>query len=240
MAKTNIEWADKSLNFYNWKCTKVSQGCKNCYMMTFAKRLGKNPHGTPEWRKSSYKEYLALKSGDVVFVNSMSDTYHENVPQKYIHWIHNLVWQRPDVTFLLLTKRPERAYGLRHHLKWSPNLWLGTSIESPSVYYRLAFLLRTPAAGHFVSAEPLLAKLDGIERYMDGQTIKKIDWLIVGAESGKHRRNFHLDWVRHLRNIALQTNTPFLYKQGSSFHPGKNRVLDDRTWDETPFNHVGV
>lgn len=235
MTKTNIEWADKSLNFYNWKCDKVSAGCKNCYMMAFARRMGKNPIGTPEWRKTARKEYLALKSGDVVFVNSMSDTYHEKVDRRYIHWIHNYIWQRPDVTFLLLTKRPHIAYGMRHTLKWSPNLWLGTSIESPEVMYRLAFLVRTPAAGHFVSAEPLLSQLNGIEKYMTGHTVKKIDWLIAGAESGDNRRPMNLNWVRHLRNLSLQNNIPFMYKQGSHRFPSKNRVLDDRTWDESPF-----
>lgn len=108
MAETSIEWADKSLNFYTWACSKVSQGCKNCYMMTFAERFGKNPHGAPEWRgKNAIKEYRNLKSGDVVFVNSMSDTYHEDVPQQWIHNIHNMAALRPDVIFLLLTKRPK-------------------------------------------------------------------------------------------------------------------------------------
>jgi protein gp37 len=238
MSKTTIEWATHSINFYNWQCHKVSEGCANCYMMAMAKRFPNNGAGTgvPQWRNRANNELRNLPAGSVAFINSMSDSYHESVPQEWIHRIHNAAWMRPDVTFLMLTKRPHRAYGLRHFLKWPENLWIGTSVESPKYYYRLDFLLRIPAAGHFLSAEPLLEGLPDLGKYLlPTESRAGLKWVIVGGESGDNRREFNKDWARQIRNLCHQTNVPFMFKQGSHRLSGNDRLLDSKTYDESPF-----
>lgn len=252
MSKTTIEWASHTLNFYDWSCQKVSPGCKNCYAEHLAMRRGMVFNKPPEWRDNAWKELRTMKPGSVVFVNSMSDSYHELVPVEWIHRIHNAARQRPDITFLLLTKRPERAYGLSPHLDYPPNLWVGTSVENEDYLWRLDYLLRIPAAGHFVSAEPLLSRLPGLERYLHPtravfnrfdtllvypphQYPNYLKWVILGAESGQNRRDFNKDWAREIRDMCQLADVPFLFKQGSGWHSGMDRELDGRTWDGTPF-----
>lgn len=231
MGKTTIEWADKSLNYYNWSCHKVSEGCKNCYMMAMAQRFGKDPVGIPEWRETAMKEYQNLVSGDVVFVNSMSDTYHEGLPVLWVQRIHRLASERPDVTFLMLTKRPQVALAIADMLIWSDNIWIGTSIELPKYVSRLDTLLQLPTKNFFISAEPLLASVaDSLKPYMDS-----LKWVILGAESGANRRPFDVQWAREMRDLCQVHKVPYLYKQGSHFKSGMYRDLDGRTWDETPF-----
>lgn len=238
MGKTSIEWADKSLNFYTWSCNKVSEGCKHCYMMTMANRFGKpDPNGTPQWRESAMKEYKALQSGDVVFVNSMSDTYHPGVPFEWIERIHNLADARPDVIFLMLTKRPERLLELSDRLVFPDNLFVGTSIELPKyIAPRLEALFAVPAMGHFVSLEPLLGSLFPEWETFFNHVVDRmwLDWVIVGAESGDNRRAFDIDWARELRDWCTEHRIPFMYKQGSHRKSGQNRLLDGREWNETP------
>lgn len=241
--KTSIEWASHTLNFYSWACTKVSPGCKHCYAKTLADRYGKDFNAPPQWRgANAMKELRTLPKGAVAFVNSMSDTYHEAVPVQWIHSIHNAALLHPDVTFLLLTKRPERAYGLSRYLAYPPNLWVGTSVESEDYLWRLDYLLRIPAAGHFVSAEPLLGRLPNLSHYMkpithiQGHTHHHaLKWVIVGGESGAHRRPFYSAWAAEIQVMCAMHHVPFLYKQGSAFMSGKDRILNGRTWDETPF-----
>lgn len=254
MGKTSIEWASHSLNFYTHHCNLVSPGCRNCYAKALAERYqGRGAFdGSPGWRGArAARELAALPSGAVVFVNSMSDTYHERVPVRYIHAIHNAAaYLRPDVTFLLLTKRIERAFALRDQLIWPPNLWLGTSVESAEYLWRLDYLLEVPAAGHFVSCEPLLGSLaakplsltlrpvHGLEHYLSPESAPKaphrLEWVIVGGESGTHHRPFSLDWAREIRDMCRRHNVPFLFKQSAGRWPGQGRELDGRTWDEMP------
>lgn len=238
MGETTIEWASHTWNPYTWDCTKVSPGCKNCYMMAMADRFGKPLVGSPKWRgAAAWKELKGFPVGAVIFVNSMSDTYHESVPAAWIHSIHNTAMLHPDKTFLILTKRPERVYGMRHLLAWPKNLWLGTSVENEDYLWRLNFLLRVPAAGHFVSAEPLIGSLRYLETYLSDKpgVHKGLGWVIVGGESGNGRREFNKDWAREIRDMCIRRGVPFLYKQGGAFKSGQDRVLDNRTWDETPF-----
>lgn len=235
MGKTTIEWCDYSLNFYTWDCTKISPGCQNCYMMNMARRFGKPLAGRPQWRgAAAHKELKAIPPGAAVFVNDMSDTYHEHVPAAWIHAIHNAAaYTRPDLTFLLLTKRPERAYAMRHLLAWPKNLWLGVSVENADYLWRMGYLARIPAAGRFVSAEPLLGSLvwPGGD-YLEGYLRSGISWMIVGGESGAARRAFDPEWAREIRDVCAKTGTRFFFKQGSAFKPGQDRVLDGRVWSE--------
>lgn len=264
---TNIRWATDTLNFYTWNCNKVSPGCKNCYAEAMSERFPKNSaggrfEGAPVWRNNAMKELKALKPGAVAFVNSMSDSYHEHAPLKYIHWIHNLAaYTRPDVTFLLLTKRPERALALSPHLIYPPNLWIGTSVESSDYLWRLDYLLQIPAAGHFVSAEPLLTALPGLMRYLKPQSHRvirrvpfyaeadeygadyyysqpkrRLGWVIVGGESGDNRRPFNKEWAREIRDMCQRNNIPFMFKQGSARRSEQDKDLDGREWSESPFH----
>ena len=239
MAKTGIEWADNSLNFYNWDCTRVSPGCKNCYMMAMANKFNRPMTGHPQWRGAkAYKELKAIEPGAVVFVNSMSDTYHESVPVAWIHGIHNAAtYLRPDVIFLLLTKRPERALALSDYLSWPKNLWIGTSVETPEYLWRLDYLLQIPAVGHFISAEPLLDSLTELRPYLYPTPQRKgLGWVILGGESGDKRRMFKQDWAREVRDLCVKAKVPFLFKQGSALYPGQDRLLDKREWNEAPFS----
>lgn len=243
MAKTNIEWASHSWNRYTWDCTKVSEGCKNCYMMALAERRGKPIIGRPQLRASALPELKTFPSGAVIFVNSMSDTYHEAVPLEWIQEIHNTAAAHPDKTFLLLTKRPRRALELSPRLVYPPNLWVGTSIEKNKYLFRLDDLLQIPAAGHFLSAEPLLEPLLNLAPYLD-QLVPDylrirgvrhpLRWVIVGGESGKGRRTFNKSWARQIRDMCDEAGVPFMFKQGSSHQPGQDRLLDGQTWDQTP------
>lgn len=230
MKNTKIEWADHSWNPYHWRCNKVSQGCKNCYMMTFAKRLGEDPVGTPTVREKAFDELKSYKPGDVLFVNSMSDTYHEGVPVETIQRLHQTATAHPHLIFLFLTKRIQRLSEIKDQLVFPDNLWTGVSVESNEVLWRLDYLAWIPGK-HFVSAEPLLEKVYLSSALQRGH----VHWVIVGGESGKNYRPFDKQWAQIIRDECLTYDVPFLFKQGSAFQSGQDRMLDGRTWDDTPF-----
>lgn len=253
MSETNIEWATHSLNPYGWVCTKRSPGCQNCYMMTLAQRRQQSPTGPfyTRWPEA-LRELRRFPAGSVVFVNSMSDTYLERAPDQDVHRVHNMVLSRPDVFFLVLTKRPERPYYMRHLLAWPDNLWLGVSVESRDYYWRIDYALATPAKHVFISAEPLLENIGGQLRayltwkgwpYRDDTLPSKIfnagrnravEWVILGGESGDNRRDFSKAWAVTVKENCQEYKVPFMFKQGSSYFPGKDRLLGGRTWDERP------
>lgn len=240
MGKTTIEWASHTWNPYTWACNKVSPGCLNCYAEAMTKKYKRGTFaGAPRWRgAAAMKELKKLPSGASVFVNSMSDTYHEGATLQMIHGVHAAVLSRPDVTFMVLTKRIDRAYYMREQLAWPPNLWIGTSVESADYLWRVVFLGEIPAAGRFISAEPLLGSLRGDSLLIWALEEKKVNWVIAGGESGANRRPFDPEWARELRDLCQETSVPFMFKQGSHLYPGKDRLLDGRTWDETPFGVV--
>ena len=241
MPDTTIEWADKTWNPYTWNCTKVSQGCKNCYALNRSLRYkGHASNGKdflkhpPIVRENAWKELKKFEAGSVIFVNSHSDTYHEAVPLETIQRVHQTAVDHPHLTFLILTKRIRRALKLSLYLLYPDNLWIGTSVEDNSTLERLDYLCRIPSAGRFLSAEPLLEGIS-INGWLNGDTFLPVDWVIVGGESGKGFRPFNHDWARTLRDECLAYDTPFLFKQGASYKSGQDRILDGRTWDETPF-----
>jgi|GEM_PF-267776 len=227
MGTTTISWASKTLNYYSWNCNLVSPGCAHCYAKAMATEKGLSFDGAPRWRDSAYREYKALKAGDVAFVNSMSDTFHEAVPVAWLHRIFQYARMRPDVKFLLLTKRIERVVYLAPYLDWSPNVWIGTSVESVDYAWRLDWLRRVPSAGRFVSFEPLLESVGTVD-------LTGIDWAIVGGESGDKRRAFDPEWAREIRQQCRLFNAAFFYKQGSRLRPGKDDLLDGQEWKEVP------
>jgi protein gp37 len=253
MSKTNIEWADYSWNPYTWDCTRVSPGCKNCYMMAMATKFNRPQVGRPQWRATAYRELKKIPAGSVVFVNSMSDTYHKTASMEMIHGCHNAALLYPELTFLILTKRAERALALSPQLAYPPNLWVGCSVENEDYLWRLAYLLMIPAAGHFVSAEPLLDQIPAIERYLAPGVNAVMNrhgtvdvypavrfpnylrWVILGAESGANRRGFDKRWAGEIRDLCETHGVAFMFKQGSHLYPGRDRALDGQFWNQTPF-----
>jgi protein gp37 len=229
MGKTNIHWATNSINPYPWACNMVSPGCMNCYMFAMSAKLHSiNAATVPiTWREQSTREFKALKPGAVVFVNSMSDTYHERAPLALIHRIHNIARQRPNVTFLVLTKRVERAVALSPYLDYPPNLWVGVSVENADYLWRLDYLRRIPAAGRFVSFEPLLSSVKDAD-------LSGIGWVIAGGESGPNRRYFDKSWAVELRDLCVGKHITFMFKQGSAHRPGQDTLLNGVKYEGIP------
>lgn len=248
---TAIEWTDATWN--PWRgCDKVSPGCAHCYMFTEQRRYGRDP-GTvvrcsdatfyAPLRKRSWRE---LPEGGLVFTCSWSDWFHEDAdPWRDEAW--DVIRQRPDLTFQVLTKRADR---IADHLPddWGegwPNVWLGVTIENRRFVHRADQLRGIPAAVRFVSAEPLLGPLVTTDRNFDdprapqghGLILSGIDWLICGGESGPRCRPFDLDWARDLRDACRFTGTAFFLKQLGG-HPdkrgGDQAVLDGRRHLEMP------
>lgn len=228
MAKTNIAWCTHSLNWIKWFCTKASPGCQHCYMLELAKRYPAGWADRPTWRDNAMKDYRAIPSGAEVFVGDMYDVFHEQMPLRYIHWHFNAAIARPDVTWLFLTKRIERAFYLAPYLALAPNVWLGTSVENADYAWRIDYLRRIPIARKFISFEPLIGSVGDV-------SLKGIDGVITGAESGGNRRPFDPVWASEILALAKRDGAAFFHKQGSHFKPGMNRELygvihDDLAW----------
>ncbi len=231
--QSGIEWTETTWNPVTG-CTKISHGCKFCYADRMAKRL--QAMGVDKYRNgfsvtmhpSTLKDPLKWRKPRLVFVNSMSDLFHEEVSLSFIKAVFETMNQASHHTFQVLTKRPNRVLDLNQHLTWSPNIWLGTSIESQRWQFRLEELRATGAQTKFLSLEPLLGPLSGIP-------LNEIDWVIVGGESGPGARPMEPDWVREIRDSCLQKDVPFFFKQwGGVFKKRTGRVLDGRTWDQIP------
>ena len=236
---SSIEWTESTWNPVTG-CTKVSPGCAHCYAETFAERF-RGVEGHPYemgFDLTLRPERLALplewKGPRSIFVNSMSDLFHEDVPEDYVAMVFDTMERASWHTFQVLTKRPERAAALSETLSWPENVWLGTSVELQRWTSRLDSLRRTPAAVRFLSCEPLLGPVS-----LD---LTSIDWVIVGGESGHRARRMRPAWARALRNQCQEAKVPFFFKQWGAFNEGGHRVgkkragreLDGRTWDELP------
>ena len=215
-------------------CTKISDGCKHCYAERMSGRLKamrvekyRNGFGVAI-HESALEEPLRWKMPRLVFVNSMSDLFHQSVPSAFIEPVFEIMNRASQHTFQVLTKRPSRVAMLDGRLNWTPNIWLGTSIESERWLGRLALIQETGAQTKFLSLEPLLGPLPNID-------LAGIDWVIVGGESGPGARPMEADWVRDIRDSCLDSETPFFFKQwGGVFKKRTGRELDGRTWDQMP------
>jgi len=208
----------------------VSPGCAHCYAEAQALRWNRTAFaGAPKMRDrvAVLREFLALRGGDIVFNNTMSDTFHEGVPDEWIQDIFSQCAEQPYVFHLFLTKRIERVVEMADRLTWAANIWIGTSVESARYAHRIDTLRQVPSAGHFVSFEPLLGDVGPV-------SLEGIDWAIVGGESGEKRRPFDPAWARHIRDVARNSEASFFYKQGSARYPGKDRLLDGVEYNEFP------
>ena len=231
--RTGIEWTETTWNPVTG-CTKISHGCKHCYAERMSRRLqrmGVEKYGNG-FSVSVHPEALDLpfrwKDPNLVFVNSMSDLFHKAVPEDFIAAVFDAMNRLPRHTFQLLTKRPARAARLSGRLNWTPNIWFGVSIESERWLPRLEILRATGARTKFLSLEPLLGPLPGLD-------LAGVDWVIAGGESGPGARPMQADWVREIRDACAKSGTPFFFKQwGGVFKKRSGRTLDGRTWDQMP------
>lgn len=230
---SSIEWTDVTWNPVTG-CTKISHGCKHCYAERMAKRL--REMGVAKYREgfsvsvheSTLEDPLKWKQSRFVFVNSMSDLFHQSVPTKFIGKVFDIMNRASQHRFQVLTKRPSRVVRMNGNLRWSENIWLGVSIESERWMGRLPLLKETGAHVKFLSLEPLLGPLPDID--LDG-----VDWVIVGGESGPGARPMEADWVRDIRDQCERSDVPFFFKQwGGVFKKRTGRTLDNRVWNEMP------
>ena len=230
---SKIEWTECTWNPVTG-CTKVSAGCQNCYAERMAKRL--HAMGAPRYAngfKSTTHDDLvdaprSWKAPRVVFVNSMSDLFHDDVPLAFIQKVFLTMRECPRHTFQILTKRSARLVELSPALDWAPNIWMGVSVEDSRVVHRVRDLQRVPAAVRFLSLEPLIGPVD--ELPLDG-----IDWAIVGGESGPRAREMKSEWVRGIFRQCRKADTAFFFKQwGGKRKHVTGRVFLGRTYDEMP------
>jgi protein gp37 len=250
---SSIEWTQATWNPVVG-CRMVSSGCAHCYAERMAKRLagmaraardrGGNAGRTANylnvldargrWNGRVFLDYAAVEDPlgwrlpRTIFVNSMSDLFYEEVPVDFMERVFDVMNRCPQHTFQVLTKRPEVAAELSRRLSWTPNIWLGTSVENASVVHRVGELRRTGAWIKFLSVEPLLGPIPHLP-------LSEIDWVIVGGESGPGARPMRPEWVRQVRDQCVSRNVSFFFKQWGG--PNKSRTgrsLDGRVWDEYP------
>ncbi len=233
MAETTIEWTDRVWNPVTG-CTKISPGCNHCYAERMAKRL--EGMGQPNYR-NGFKLTLQPKMLDIplgwrtpqrIFVNSMSDLFHADVPIEYIQRVFDVMQRANWHQYQILTKRSERLRKLSPFLKWPEHVWMGVSVESANYVHRIDNLRHTGAAVKFLSLEPLLGPLPELN-------LRGIDWVIVGGESGPGARPMDPQWVTDLRDQCLRADVPFFFKQWGGVQKKRTgRKLDGRTWNEMP------
>ena len=233
MRSTRIEWTDSTWNPVTG-CTKVSSGCANCYAERMALRLQAMGQSNYEngFRVQIHEHALRLplnwRKPQVIFVNSMGDLFHDEVPLWFIERVFETMEEANWHQFQMLTKRDERLAELAPGLRWPPNVWMGVSVENRATLRRMDALRGVPAAVRFVSFEPLLEDLGRCD-------LDRIDWAIVGGESGPGARPIEEAWVIGLRDQIVAAGVPFFFKQWGGTNKKKNsRLLEGRTWDEIP------
>jgi protein gp37 len=228
-----IEWTDATWNPVRG-CTKVSPGCKHCYAETFSERFRGVPQHPFEqgFDLRLVPEALDLplrwRAGRRIFVNSMSDLFHEDVPEDFIKCVFNVMARATQHQFQLLTKRSERMANIAKKVSVPPHVWIGVSVENAEYTTRIDDLRRVKAKVRFLSVEPLLGPISKLN-------LRGIHWVIVGGESGPHARPMASEWVRSIRDQCVAANVPFFFKQwGGVRKHVTGRILDGRTWDQMP------
>lgn len=234
---SHIEWTEATWNPVTG-CTKISAGCKHCYAERMAKRL--KAMGVEQY-KDGFKLTLQPKTlelpykwkkGKVIFVNSMSDLFHKNVPDSYIEQVFQVMNDCTQHHFQVLTKRPERAASIAKKLNWTKNIWMGTSVENTDTQHRIHSLQKIPANIRFLSLEPLLGPLPRIP-------LARINWVIVGGESGPGAREMKKEWVVQIKDQCIKKNVAFFFKQWGGVQKSKHgRELDGQIYDELPVLQV--
>ncbi|MEO8718587.1 MAG: phage Gp37/Gp68 family protein [Burkholderiales bacterium] len=231
--RSNIEWTEMTWNPVTG-CTKVSQGCKRCYAERMAKRL--TAMGSGRYRNgfkvTLHPDLLDVprrwRAPRVVFVNSMSDLFHEDIPLQYLQRVFSTMRECPQHTFQVLTKRSERLAELAAQLHWPRNVWMGVSVEDSRVLSRIRDLRAIPAAVRFLSLEPLIGPLDELP-------LEGIHWVIVGGESGPRARPMRKEWVDSIYRQCRSAAVPFFFKQWGGVRKDlAGRMLHGRAFNEMP------
>lgn len=232
---TKIDWTDSTWNPVTG-CTKYSQGCDNCYAARMAPRLqgmknqkGKYRNGfTVTCHPHELEKASKFSAGKRVFVNSMGDLFHEDVPFSFIAETFAEIGRSPDVTFQILTKRAERMLDLAPHLPWHGNVWMGVTIEADEYAYRAELLKQAGAAIKFVSLEPLLGPVPSLQ-------LEGLDWVIIGGETGPRPRPMEASWVQDIRDCAVALGIPFFFKQwGGRNSRARGKMVQGRLWQQFP------
>lgn len=235
---SKIEWTEVTWNPVTG-CTKVSPGCKNCYADRMAKRLQsmgveRYSNGfdlTLQW--DLIEQPLKWTTPKLVFVNSMSDLFHEDVPLEFIKKVFEVMNNCPQHNFQILTKRSKRLAEVADDLYWSDNIWMGVSVENQKYTSRIEDLLSVPAYIRFLSVEPLIGPIESMN-------LQGIDWVIVGGESGPLARKMEKEWVRNIQKMCSVARVPFFFKQWGGVNKKKTgRLLDGKEWNQMPAYYLG-
>lgn len=230
---SSIEWTEATWNPVTG-CTKISPGCRNCYAERMARRL--HAMGQPNYNNgfepTVHEHVLPLplkwKKSRLIFVNSMSDLFHEKVPFSFIEAVFEVMRTTHWHTFQVLTKRSERLLELSSSLQWPPNVWMGVSVENQDCAYRVDHLRQTRAHVKFLSLEPLLGLISDLD-------LTGIGWVVVGGESGPHARLMEASWATEIRDHCLASEVPFFFKQwGGKRKKLNGRELDGKLWNAMP------
>jgi len=231
--RSKIEWTEATWNPVTG-CSKVSAGCRHCYAERLALRLQAmgNPRYRNGFRVTLHPDLLDLpkrwREPRLIFVNSMSDLFHEQVSVGFIQRVFATMRECPQHTFQVLTKRSARLREIADQLEWPPNVWMGVSVENAAALYRIADLRAVPAAVRFLSCEPLIAPLDNLP-------LGGIHWVIVGGESGTGARPMKIEWIRSIFRQCRRAKVPFFFKQWGGVRKDlTGRELGGRTYDEMP------
>jgi protein gp37 len=241
-AGTSIEWTEVTWN-PTTGCDRISAGCDHCYALTLARRLkamGQAKYqqdGDPRTsgpgfglsvHQGALQQPYAWPGHRTVFVNSMSDLFHARVPLEFVRDVFAVIADTPQHTYQVLTKRSARLPKVVDQLDWPANLWMGVSVENADALFRIEHLRAVPVPVRFLSCEPLIGPLDGLQ--LDG-----IDWVIAGGESGPDHRKLDPDWVTAIRDACVADDVPFFFKQWGGRTPkARGRELDGRVWDQMP------
>jgi protein gp37 len=236
---SKIEWTEATWNPVTG-CTKISEGCRYCYAEKLALRLKamNNPRYINGFDITLHDDALGdpLKwhKPKRIFVNSMSDLFHEKIPISFIEKVFKIIRISNQHIFQILTKRSDRLLELAPLLNWPENLWMGVTVEMEELTYRISHLKQTPAKVKFISFEPLLNNIDRLD-------LRGIDWVIVGGESGPESRIMEKEWVTNIKNHALKNDVAFFFKQWGGKNKKKaGRLLDGKTWSQTPQLRIGL
>lgn len=239
MSTSKIEWTDSTWNPLTG-CTKISPGCKHCYAERMAVRLKAmgNPNYSNGFQLTLHEQTLSLplswKKPQNIFVNSMSDLFHDDVPFEFIEKVFSVMKEAHWHKFQVLTKRSDRLSVLSDRIDWPDNVWMGVSVENSSYTFRIDHLRQTSAKIKFLSLEPLIGPIPSLN-------LHGIDWVIVGGESGPHSRKIEEQWVIDIKDQCLHANVAFFFKQWGGTNKKRNgRLLAGRTWDQLPQIFVGA
>jgi len=232
--RSGIEWTQATWNPVTG-CTRISAGCAHCYAERMARRLKAmgQPRYARGFRVTTHEEALdlPLRWPQVVFVNSMSDLFHEDIPESFVLRVFEVMRRASHHVFQVLTKRSDRLRKLDPLLEWTPNIWMGVTVEDSPYSHRLDDLMESGAHVKFASFEPLLGPLSGVE-------VTGLDWIIVGGESGPGARPMDPEWPREIRDNCLAAGVPFFFKQWGGVNKKKaGRLLDGKLWDDMPVLH---